>query len=173
MMIHFGLYSFPNWSCHSTCFLATDEQWTDTFIVLTILRRQFKVVVVISKLITAYVKLLLFPVGGALPILYPLCLFITLQYFGTSLWSIFVFNNLINLGFSAKFVITWHVLFLDNFWISQHRFLRDFIGDFLLLQNPFFPIFYLLDDHLKTFIPWQVSFFKNLRWRSCWIPLYL
>lgn len=97
-----------------------------------------EVVIAISKLIIC-VKLLFFPHG---------CCFIytVLSHYNTSVFQqnrliVLYLINLINISTSAKFVITGCNLFLDLFWIywtnmSQHRFLRDIIGD--LLTKPFY-----------------------------------
>lgn len=77
------------------------------------------------------------------------CCFIytVLSHYNTSVFQqnrliVLYLINLINISTSAKFVITGCNLFLDLFWIywtdvSQHRFLRDIIGD-LLLTKPFY-----------------------------------
>lgn len=117
MMIHFGLYSFPNWPCHSTCFLATDELPFSQFSynAKTSLQSGYYHL----KTNHSGCKVTVFSHGWCFTYtVHALPFYNTsVQYFGNSLWSIFVFNNPINLGFSVKFVITRHGLFLDHFWI--------------------------------------------------------
>lgn len=64
----------------------------------------------------------------------------SVQCFGNSVWSVFVFNSLMNSSFSARFVITWHVPFLGHFWICWTGHIpveipKGLFCDLLLLQN--------------------------------------
>lgn len=74
---------------------------------------------VIVKTTHSVCKVVGFPHGGcftytALPLPF---YYTSVQYFGRSLLSIFVFNNLIKLCFSEKSVITWYGFSLDHFCI--------------------------------------------------------
>lgn len=76
----------------------------------------------------------------------------SVQYFGSSLWSIFVFNNLINLCFSEKSIVTWYGFLLDHFciWWVGHipvRIPKGLFGDPFLPQtllSPFPFAFYMV-----------------------------